>query len=143
MTGSADARLKRHDRRIVLGVTSAIVLLSWAVLTIESSGSGMHGQPALSWLVTFAMWHLMMVAMMLPPALPWILLFSGAGRVRGAMTEPYLSTAAFVAGYMQVWALFAAVAATLQAAMQSFMPLMAEPPQMSPATPIAAIGLDL
>ena len=31
----------------------------------------------------------------------------------------------------------------MQAAMQSFMPLMAEPPQMSPATPIAAIGLDL
>ncbi len=31
----------------------------------------------------------------------------------------------------------------MQAAMQAFMPLMAEPPQMSPATPIAAIGLDL
>jgi quinol monooxygenase YgiN len=31
----------------------------------------------------------------------------------------------------------------MQAAMQSFMPLMAEPPQMSPATPIAAIGFDV
>ena len=31
----------------------------------------------------------------------------------------------------------------MQAAMQNFMPLMAEPPQMSMATPIAAIGLDL
>jgi quinol monooxygenase YgiN len=31
----------------------------------------------------------------------------------------------------------------MQAAMQDFMPLMAEPPQMSMATPIAAIGLDL
>jgi len=31
----------------------------------------------------------------------------------------------------------------MQAAMQSFMPLMAGPPQMSPATPIAAVGFDV
>ncbi|MCZ7531031.1 MAG: antibiotic biosynthesis monooxygenase [Acidimicrobiia bacterium] len=31
----------------------------------------------------------------------------------------------------------------MQAAMAEFGPLMAEPPQMSPATPIAAIGFDL
>ena len=31
----------------------------------------------------------------------------------------------------------------MQAAMQSFGPLMAEPPQMSPARPIAAIGFDV
>lgn len=31
----------------------------------------------------------------------------------------------------------------MQAAMQKFMPLMAEPPQMSPATPIAAFGFDI
>lgn len=31
----------------------------------------------------------------------------------------------------------------MQAAMQSFMPLMAEPPQMTPASPVAAIGLDV
>ncbi|MFK7896691.1 MAG: putative quinol monooxygenase [Myxococcota bacterium] len=31
----------------------------------------------------------------------------------------------------------------MQAAMSAFRPLMAGPPQMSPATPIAAIGLDL
>ena len=31
----------------------------------------------------------------------------------------------------------------MQAAMASFGPLMAEPPQMSPATPIAAIGFDI
>ena len=31
----------------------------------------------------------------------------------------------------------------MKAAMQAFGPLMAEPPQMSPATPIAAIGFDI
>jgi quinol monooxygenase YgiN len=31
----------------------------------------------------------------------------------------------------------------MQAAMQAFGPLMAEPPQMAPATPIAAIGFEL
>lgn len=31
----------------------------------------------------------------------------------------------------------------MQEAMQAFMPLMADPPQMQMATPVAAIGLDL
>ena len=31
----------------------------------------------------------------------------------------------------------------MQQAMQAFMPLMAAPPQMTPSTPIGAIGLDL
>lgn len=31
----------------------------------------------------------------------------------------------------------------MKAAMEDFMPLMAEPPKMSPAVPVAAIGLDL
>lgn len=31
----------------------------------------------------------------------------------------------------------------MQQAMQAFMPLMAEPPQMAPATPIAAIGFEI
>lgn len=31
----------------------------------------------------------------------------------------------------------------MKKAMESFMPLVAEPPQMSPATPIAAIGFDV
>ena len=31
----------------------------------------------------------------------------------------------------------------MQAAMQAFGPLMAEPPQMSPATPIAALGFEI
>ncbi len=31
----------------------------------------------------------------------------------------------------------------MKAAMAAFMPLMAEPPQMSPATPIAAIGFEV
>jgi quinol monooxygenase YgiN len=32
---------------------------------------------------------------------------------------------------------------SMKAAMAAFMPLMAEPPQMSPATPIAAIGFEV
>ena len=31
----------------------------------------------------------------------------------------------------------------MRAAMQEFMPLMDSPPQMSPATPVAAIGFDI
>ncbi len=33
--------------------------------------------------------------------------------------------------------------AAMQSAMQDFMPLMAGPPQMAPATPIAAVGFEI
>ena len=64
-------------------------------------------------LLAFAMWAVMMVGMMTPSAAPVVLLFAAMRRGLGAPRMPGL-VVAFVAGYLLVWALFSAVAATAQ-----------------------------
>jgi len=54
----------------------------------------------------------MMVGMMLPSALPMILLFTMVQRQQG--DKPVLMTATFAAGYLLIWGGFALVAAALQ-----------------------------
>jgi predicted metal-binding membrane protein len=58
--------------------------------------------------VVFAMWAVMMVAMMLPSAAPAILLFAALARSRRTAALP--RAGAFAAGYLLVWTAFGAVA---------------------------------
>ena len=63
--------------------------------------------------ITFAMWALMMVAMMLPAATPAVLIHAAAQRQRqgrGVLTR----TGLFVLGYVAAWTLFSVVATGLQ-----------------------------
>lgn len=62
----------------------------------------------------FAMWLLMMVAMMLPSAAPMILIYSrlaGGARAQGAALAP---TALFAGVYLAIWAAFSLAAASAQ-----------------------------
>ena len=59
-----------------------------------------------------AMWAVMMVGMMLPSAMPMILLYSAVERKRAS--GPLLRTSVFVFGYLVVWTGFALLAAGLQ-----------------------------
>ena len=67
----------------------------------------------------FAMWWLMMVAMMLPSAGPMVLLHAAVSR-KSASTDapsasnPYRSTGAFLSGYAAAWGIFSAVAVLAQ-----------------------------
>ena len=61
-------------------------------------------------LLMFAMWMVMMVAMMLPSATPMVLLFANANRKRQHAQRPYLPTLFFAGAYVVVWAGFAAIA---------------------------------
>src|SRR5207253_10443302 len=66
-------------------------------------------------LVMFAMWAVMMVAMMLPSAAPVTLLVASIARKRAAAGGAFgTGTALFVLGYLTVWCGFAAVATALQ-----------------------------
>src|SRR5258708_31403764 len=66
-------------------------------------------------LVVFAMWAVMMVAMMLPSAAPVTLLIAGIARKRReAGTALGFTTAPFVFGYLAVCLAFAATATLLQ-----------------------------
>jgi len=74
--------------------------------------AGMTMAPPLPYL--FAMWWIMMVAMMLPSAAPMILLFATLHGKQRAQGKPYVPTAVFAATYLVIWGVFSAVAAGLQ-----------------------------
>ena len=118
----------RHDRAVVLGSLSFVILLAWGYLLtgagvgmeLMDMGGGRMMAMAPEWtlaygLVVFAMWAVMMVAMMLPSAAPVTLLIASLTRKRRAAgTTVGFATAPFVLGYLAVWLTFAAVAALLQ-----------------------------
>src|SRR5437667_6581635 len=118
----------RHDRAVVLGSLTLVILLAWAWLLVGAGidmeemdmGGGQIMLMLPKWslgygLVVFAMWAVMMVAMMLPSAAPVTLLIASIARKRreaGAATR--ISTAPFVLGYLVVWLAFSAAATLLQ-----------------------------
>ena len=78
--------------------------------------AGMESMASPGWAIIAAMWAVMMVAMMLPSAAPTILLYAQVHHhSRGDEGTP--PTAAFLAGYLACWAVFAAIAAALQLAL--------------------------
>lgn len=118
----------RHDRAVVLGSLGFVAVLSWAYLllgagvgmkTMDMGGGHIMAMPP-EWsvgygLVIFAMWAVMMLAMMLPSVAPVTLLIAGVTRRRAAADGAVrASTGLFVFGYLAVWLAFSAVATTLQ-----------------------------
>jgi predicted metal-binding membrane protein len=108
----------------VLVALACIVAVAWIYLlygagmpTMDMGGGKVMLMPPPSWsvgyaAVTFAMWSIMMVAMMIPSAAPVI--------VRVASGAQGFSTAAlFTLGYLIVWTIFSAVATTAQWAFDS------------------------
>jgi predicted metal-binding membrane protein len=127
---TAPPPLPTRERAIVWGGLAAITALAWIALVripmpAAAMGSGaMTGMrmaaaaarphpwsAADAWLV-FAMWAVMMVAMMIPSAAPMIEMY--ARIARGSADSRAWFTWAFVAGYAIAWMLFSAAATTAQ-----------------------------
>jgi predicted metal-binding membrane protein len=70
---------------------------------------------AANWLAVFIMWAVMMAAMMLPSTMPMVSVFGALNRKRGEAGR----TAAFVAGYLALWAVFGAAATGAQWTLQT------------------------
>lgn len=111
----------RHDRLIVAAGIAVAVALSWSYLVagagIDMSMADMPMDPV-PWSLAqaslmFAMWLIMMVAMMTPSAAPMVLLFAAIKR-RKAAASPVASAWLFLAGYLVVWAGFSLVAVAVQ-----------------------------
>ena len=123
----------RRDRVVVVAALVAVIVIAW-VWIVLGAGTGMSavvmtqmaGMPDMDlmmaravWTATyaaliFAMWWVMMVAMMLPGAAPMLLLFARANRAQKVRDRPYVATGIFAAGYLAAWAGFSALAALLQ-----------------------------
>src|SRR6266851_2296940 len=128
MGGGALAAVLRHDRAVVLGSLTFVVVVAWGYLLtgagVEMAMMDMGGGQMMAmmpeWtpaygLVVFAMWAVMMVAMMLPSAAPVTLLVASlTRRRREAGTALGLTTAPFVLGYLALWFVFAATATLMQ-----------------------------
>ena len=108
------SRLLRRERWLLAGAIFLLAALGWTYLIGAQDMASMH--PPLPALVL--MWFVMMVAMMLPSAIPAILLYAQVRRARGAdaaMVQPWV----FLAGYLGVWLLFSSVAALVEWALES------------------------
>ena len=115
----------RRDRLIAVSSLLAVVALSWAYL-LAGAGMDMHDMDGMvmpmrigPWTSGYAalvlvMWAVMMAAMMLPSAAPMILLYGTIARRRRARGEVAASSAAFMLGYVAVWAGFSLAAVALQ-----------------------------
>lgn len=122
MTGtSALEHTLRHDRLIVAIGIAGVVALSWSYLIagagIDMSMADMPMDP-MPWSpaqasLMFAMWWVMMIAMMAPSAAPMVLLFTAIKR-RQATESPVVSAWLFLAGYLAIWAGFSLVAVAVQ-----------------------------
>ena len=124
----------RRDRLVVVGALVVVVAIAW-IWIVLGAGTGMStlglnrnsGMPEVAdmmmapapWTLgyaglMFAMWWVMMAAMMLPSAAPMLLLFARVNRTERARERPYVPTGIFAAGYLAAWGGFSAVAAGLQ-----------------------------
>jgi predicted metal-binding membrane protein len=116
----------RHDRLIVAIGIATVVAFSWGYLIagagIDMSMADMPMDPE-PWspaqaLLMFAMWWVMMVAMMVPTAAPTILLFTTIKRRQATADSPVIPSWLFLAGYLVIWAGFSLVAVSAQWALE-------------------------
>ncbi|MGH7935098.1 MAG: DUF2182 domain-containing protein [Candidatus Binataceae bacterium] len=120
-------RLALGDRILIWGGLGAVTLLAWLYLVrmpMAPSDLGAFGARVATvmppgwaqvWL-TFMMWAVMMVAMMLPSASPMVMTYAriAHGRQRTAPWHVWL----FALGYVAVWMIFSVVATAVQDGLQ-------------------------
>ena len=86
----------------------------------------------------WAMWAVMMAAMMLPSAFPLLLFYDGVLRRAPGPERPARRVAVMAAGYLLVWLLFSVAAAALQRVLSGLLLLT---PMMELASPRAGAAL--
>ncbi len=118
--------LLKRDRTVVAVSLVAVTALAWTYLLYLASRMGrtelstdmalpqMDAWGPVELLLTFVMWSVMMVAMMIPSAVPLILLFTKINQTRREREDSALPTATFVSGYLLVWTVLSALATLMQ-----------------------------
>jgi predicted metal-binding membrane protein len=120
----------RRDRALVVASLIGVTVLAWlylAKLTLDMAAGdmslvGMSQMTAMdstpwdgtTFALLYVMWLVMMIGMMVPSATPMILLYAVVKRKTAEKGHPVASANVFAAGYVVVWAMFAAITAALQ-----------------------------
>jgi len=107
--------LARQERLILLATVTLVCGLLWSLLVVGAPAHApVPGGTSMRLLHGFVMWLLMMIAMMLPPVLPWIWFFAAATKTTPSSRVSWLHTLAFAYGYFSLWGLFSLMAAGAQ-----------------------------
>jgi predicted metal-binding membrane protein len=133
MSAEAVAPLRPRDRIVILAALCGVTAIAWLYLALlaEQMTDEMGDMLdmvmpvtdvwiASTFALTFAMWWVMMVGMMVPSAAPMILTFATLNRNRRAKGEIFVPTSVFLAGYLLAWGGFSAAATAAQFALDSF-----------------------
>jgi len=125
-SSSGPTRWLSRQRLIVLAALAALLALTWSdllrrsgALTPAAVGQHLAMPQTASYgpgdlVMTAAMWIVMMVAMMLPAAVPMVLLFLRMAERRRASGRTVAPTGTFVLGYLLVWTGFSLLATGVQ-----------------------------
>lgn len=120
----------RRDRKVVTVSLVLVVALAWLYLWHDARAmsnmdmadmpmAGMqHAVGAGTVALTFGMWTVMMVGMMLPSAAPTILLYGALVRKNGERGTVLPAVWIFTSGYLVAWTSFSLAAALLQLALE-------------------------
>ena len=117
--------LPLRERTVILSCLGFITALSWGYMWYLARDPmamcmvNMNPWSAAELTALFAMWAVMMVAMMIPSASPMILAFAGVNRMRRTQSLPYVPTSVFVLGYVAAWTFFSLVATLTQEVLHS------------------------
>ena len=143
--GSLLERALQHDRALIVAGLVGVSLACWAwiVPMARDMYGPMTGSSA--WMMStvwdgrqvvalWAMWAVMMAAMMLPSASPMLLMYAKVARSRPDRSEAILGAYVFAGGYLFVWAIFSVGATMLQWALSALLLLS---PMMEPASAAA------
>jgi predicted metal-binding membrane protein len=137
------------DRIVIAAGLLAVTALAWAwiaPMAVDMYGP-MTGPSA--WMMTtdwdaerlvllWAMWAVMMAAMMLPSALPMVLLYAQAEHGRGTAARVVSRAWLIATGYLVVWALFSVAATALQRLLSRWLLLT---PMMEMVQPAASASV--
>jgi predicted metal-binding membrane protein len=119
-------RLMLRERVIIQLAVTGVTALSWLYLVElwrampDMSAMASIAMPmAPRWTpsafaLTFAMWTVMMIGMMLPSAAPMILTFAALSRRKERAVERMMPVLLFASGYLLVWTAFSLIATLLQ-----------------------------
>ncbi len=115
----------RRDRKVVTVSLVLVVALAWLYLWHDARAMSnmdmadmQHAVGAGTVALTFGMWTVMMVGMMLPSAAPTILLYGALVRKNGERGTVLPAVWIFTSGYLVAWTSFSLAAALLQLALE-------------------------
>lgn len=114
-----------RDRALVIGALGLLAALAWAWLLAMPAmdGAAVRGEPLMpdlrAWspadaFAMFAMWAIMMIGMMVPSAVPMVLLYARVAAKGRHLSRAHGRTALFTAGYIAIWTLFSGLATAAQ-----------------------------